>query len=173
MFPPRYLRFQSSTPEKNMKKQMLTAAALAAVLSLNACATIMNGKQQDVAFTSTPGGATVFVDGQNMGVTPTSLSLARKDSHVVRLDLAGYQPYEMTLERGVSGWVWGNLLFGGLIGLVVDVTTGSMYKLKPEQVNGTLVSRQALLSGQTVIQVELVVSADPSWEKVGQLETAR
>jgi hypothetical protein len=155
-----------------MKKQMVTVAALAAAISLNACATIMNGKQQDVAFTSTPGGATVFIDGQNMGVTPASLSLARKDSHTVRLDLAGYQPYEMTLERGVSGWVWGNLLFGGLIGLVVDVTTGAMYKLSPEQVNGTLVTRQASLNGKTVIQVELALSADPSWEKVGQLEAA-
>ena len=156
-----------------MKKQMVTVAALAAAISLNACATIMNGKQQDVAFTSTPGGATVFVDGQNMGVTPANLSLSRKDAHTVRLDLAGYQPYEMTLERGVSGWVWGNLLFGGLIGLVVDVSTGSMYKLTPEQVDGTLVTRQALLNGQTIIQVELALSADPSWEKIGQLEAAR
>lgn len=156
-----------------MKKQLATAAALAAVLSLNACATIMQGSKQNVGFASTPSGATIFVDGQNMGVTPASLSLARKQEHTVRIDLAGYQPYEMVLNRGVSGWVWGNLVFGGLIGLVVDVTTGAMYKLTPEQVEGQLMTRQATLNGQTVIQVELALSADPSWEKVGQLEAAQ
>ena len=28
-----------------------------------------------------------------------------------------YQPFDMTLTRSVSGWVWRNIVFGGLIGL--------------------------------------------------------
>ena len=155
-----------------MNKQLLTAAAIAAVLSLNACATIMHGGKQNVGINSTPSGATVFIDGQNMGVTPANLNLSRKDTHIVRIDLAGYQPYEMTMSRGVSGWVWGNLVFGGLIGLVVDASTGALYKLSPEQVDGQLVTRQAMLNGRTAIQVEIALSADPSWEKIGQLEAA-
>lgn len=48
-----------------------------------------------------------------MGTTPVIAKLERKQSHLVRLELDGYQPYETTLTKSVSGWVWGNLVFGG------------------------------------------------------------
>jgi len=38
----------------------------------------------------------------------------------------------------ISGWYWGNILFGGLIGmLIVDPITGAMYKL-PKNTNVSL-----------------------------------
>jgi len=38
----------------------------------------------------------------------------------------------------MSGWYWGNILIGGLIGmLVVDPLTGAMYKL-PDGANANL-----------------------------------
>ncbi|MFL5382556.1 MAG: PEGA domain-containing protein [Longimicrobiaceae bacterium] len=140
-----------------------------ALVALTGCATIMHGSKQNVAFSSTPSGAQISVDNQNMGVTPASVPLTRKDKHTVRLTLAGYQPYELQLERKTSGWVWGNLLFGGIPGLAVDAITGSMYKLSPEEVNATLAQGgTAMRTGDTLI-VRVVLSADPSWQKIGQL----
>lgn len=34
----------------------------------------------------------------------------------------------------MDGWLLGNLLIGGLIGIIIDASNGSMYKLTPDQV---------------------------------------
>ena len=136
--------------------------------SLGACATIMQGSKQSVGVSSNPTGATVTVDNQQVGTTPTTLHLSRKDHHTVRLELPGYQPFEMQLTRKTSGWVWGNIVFGGIPGVVIDAVTGAMYKLTPEDVNATFSQGTAMRSGDTLI-VRVVLSADPSWQKIGQL----
>jgi serine/threonine protein kinase len=51
---------------------------------------------------SRPSGATVFLDGKNIGVTPLSVPDVPVGSHVVRLELAGHQRWS-TSTRVVSG----------------------------------------------------------------------
>ena len=76
----------------------------------------------------------------------------------------------MSLRRRTDGWVWGNILLGGLIGLVVDASTGGMYKIEPEQVQATLAASTAQVSKQgDVIAVAVVLHADPSWERIARL----
>ena len=113
---------------------------LAFVLAVGStgCATIMHGTRQDVSITSVPSGAAVTVNGQDKGKTPIAVELARKDKHLVKVELAGYLPFEQYLVRKVSGWVWGNLVFGGIPGLAVDAITGGLYKVAPEEVTATL-----------------------------------
>jgi uncharacterized protein YceK len=112
---------------------------MAVVMScLSGCASLINGTRQKVNIASVPAGATVKVDDQEKGVTPLVVELARKSNHVIKIDLAGYLPYEATLTRKTSGWVWGNVLVGGIIGLAIDVGTGGMYCLAPEQVASQL-----------------------------------
>jgi hypothetical protein len=144
---------------------------IVALAALAGCATIMQGSKQNVGISSSPTGAQITVDNQAMGVTPVTVPLSRKDSHTVKLALAGYQPYELQLSRKTSGWVWGNLAFGGLPGLAVDAITGAMYKLTPEDVNGTLAQGTAMRRGDNLI-VRVVLSPDPSWQKIGQLTPA-
>ena len=145
---------------------MRKSVSVLASLMMAGCATIMQGSKQQVGISSSPSGATIFVDDQRVGTTPATVPLARKSAHTVRLELAGYQPYEIALSRRTSGWVWGNLVFGGLPGLAVDAITGGLYRLTPEDVQGTLTTRTAM---SDVMMVRVVLSADPSWEKIGQL----
>lgn len=56
------------------------------------------------------------IDNAASGQTPYVAKLSRKDKHIIHIAADGYQPADLTLTRSVSGWVWGNLLFGGLIG---------------------------------------------------------
>jgi hypothetical protein len=147
-------------------RTIVTAVSLA---STTACATIMQGSQQPVAVSSTPAGAAITVDGKAMGTTPATLLLARKESHVVSLLLDGYLPYNMTLEKKTSGWVWGNIVFGGVVGVVVDASTGAMYRLTPGNVDANMDTHTAVIDGKRTIQVAIVMRADPSWEKIGQL----
>ena len=145
--------------------------AVIAVSLLTACGSIMHGGSQDIGISSSPTNAEVSIDGLTKGHTPVIANLSRKDNHIVKLTLAGYAPTELTLTRGVSGWVWGNLVFGGLIGLGVDAISGGLYKLTPEQLNGALAKESASIrTDKDGIYVVLVQKADPSWTKIGQLK---
>ena len=145
--------------------------AVATAVVLCSCASIIHGTHQDVGISSNPTGAQVSVDGQVKGATPIVANLTRKDNHIVRIELAGYKPYETTLTRKVSGWVWGNIVFGGLIGLAVDAINGALYNLTPEQVSAALLAGTAhMVPTRDGMYIALVLASQPGWQKVGQLE---
>jgi hypothetical protein len=151
-----------------MEDTMRRSALILSLLPVGlACASIVHGSKQDIAFTSTPSDARVTVDNQLVGNTPIVAKLTRKDQHVVRIELEGYSPFETALKRSTSGWVWGNIVFGGLIGLAVDAGTGAMYKLTPEQINGTL--GQVTSMTREGLCVVMVRRPDPAWEKIAEL----
>jgi len=141
---------------------------------ITGCGTIIHGTTEQVGVTSSPSGATVEIDNTKIGETPLIQELSRKDSHSVKITMAGYESYELIINRNVSGWAWGNIVFGGLIGLVVDATTGGMYKLNPNEVNAQLSEsgRAELAKGDSGINlfIELTESVDDEWVKIGQLE---
>jgi len=135
------------------------------------CCTIMQGASQDVGISSTPTAASVTIDNAERGKTPMVATLRRKDNHVVKIELPGYLPYETTITRSTSGWVWGNIVFGGLIGLAVDAISGGLYKLKPDQVAGVLSKQNAEIRKiDDIIYVIVTLNPDPAWEKVGDLK---
>lgn len=136
-------------------------------LSLSACATIMHGTRQGVGIASTPTAATVTVNNVELGKTPLVADLRRKDNHTVTIALEGYHPYQTTLTRQTSGWVFGNLVFGMLPGLVVDAVSGGIYRLTPEQVQAQL-SRPST-SSRDELRIFVTLAADPAWERLGTL----
>ena len=108
------------------------------VVMLQSCCSVINGSYQEVSVGSSPSGAKVFHNGVQVGTTPAVLDLKRKTPHTIRVERDGYHPYEVSLTRKTSGWVWGNLFFGGLIGLAVDAVNGSLYNLNPESLQTAL-----------------------------------
>ena len=148
------------------------ALLLLASVTLLQCATMMHGTSQGVGIQSTPTGAMVTIDNKDFGSTPVVANLARKSNHVVSITMEGYQPFEANITRSTSGWVWGNIVFGGLIGLAVDAISGGLYKLTPEQVSGSLSASETTsrdeLDGAAVV-VTVVLEPDPDWELVGRL----
>ena len=155
-----------------MRRIVFRAGSVVVVALAASCASIMHGVHQEVGISSTPTNATVTVDNKPLGNTPVIANLKRGDNHIVKIELAGYMPFEATLTRKVSGWVWGNVLFGGLIGLGVDALTGGLYNLTPDQISGQLAHQGASATvTKDGIYVVLVTKANPSWQKVGMLQT--
>ena len=145
-------------------------AAVVALTMVAGCATIINHPTQAIGFSSRPAGASVRVDGVVQGQTPLVKKLSRKDNHMVSFELEGYEPFRASLAPTVSGWVWGNILLGGLIGLAIDATTGSMYKLTPDQVTAELrKTNQFSLLQEDTLYMTVVLTPDPRWQKIGQL----
>lgn len=124
------------------------------------CAAIIHGSKQDIAVSSSPTGARVLVMGAERATTPGVIELRRKDTNIVlRFEKEGYEAVEVALSRSVDGWIAGNILFGGVIGLVVDFATGAAYKLKPSEVNAVL-ERKGMSIKDLLKDCDVVVFVD-------------
>jgi hypothetical protein len=129
-----------------MKKLIIAAAIMAA---LQGCASIVGDTQYPVAIASEPAGASFELRDStgrmiDSGVTPHTVTLKSSTGYFQRAEYSvlvkktGYADQTVPLHASISGWYWGNIVFGGLIGmLAVDPATGAMYKL-PEGTNATL-----------------------------------
>jgi hypothetical protein len=58
------------------------------------------------------------------GVAVRVEGLEAWDDQDVAVEGAEFAGFEATVTRSVSGWVWGNVVFGGLVGLAVDAISG-------------------------------------------------
>jgi PEGA domain len=140
-------------------------------LFFTGCATIIHGSKQQVAIISDPRKARIEIDGIALGQTPYVARLTRGNNHLVKIELEGYLPYEMKLKSKLDGWFFGNIVLGGLIGIVIDVATGSMYRLSPKDVTTQLNSSLAeVKKTREGIYLSVVLKPDSKWDKIGQLE---
>ena len=133
-----------------MFKQLAAIAAVGLWLSLSGCASIVHGGPRSIAIASTPPGAKVSIydRGNTLVMTnttpfvaqlPTKYAYFKGQSYRLEFELAGHANAQATLDSSLSGWYFGNLLFGGLIGmLIVDPLTGAMYNLQPEKIEQQL-----------------------------------
>ncbi len=138
------------------------------------CATIMHGTSQKIGISSSPSGAKVIIDNTDFGTTPTFAKLKRGDEHIVKISLEGYQTAELTITKSVSGWVWGNIVFGGLIGLAVDAISGGLYDLSPEQLNVELKKNGfGYIKNESGIYIFTVLEPKENWKKIGNLKTIK
>jgi hypothetical protein len=82
-------------------------------------------KTQRIPVTSSPVGATISVNGQQQGVTPLEVRLARKErDQVIRIETAGYNPYEIRVKRGISPW---RVLMDVVLGAASGVGAAFLY----------------------------------------------
>ena len=111
----------------------LAIAAACGVLALaSGCATVTRGTMQEVTVTSHPSGAKIYVDNVMVATTPANVNVTRDSNHVLRVELEGYAPYEIPLNRSFGiGWaVLDVLLFWP--GIIVDVVTGEVVGTTPD-----------------------------------------
>lgn len=156
---------------KTVKTALTLLLGLSTIASLTGCATIVHGTSQSVAITSNPANASVWIDRAYAGNTPVIVDMSRRDSHIVTIELEGYKPYEVVFSRHLSGWGFGNMAFGGFVGLAVDAVTGGLYTLTPDQINVELSSNPIVYSKKIEDHTIMVVlEPNASWKKVGNLE---
>ncbi|WP_309608591.1 PEGA domain-containing protein [Flavobacterium sp.] len=153
-----------------MRKTIISSSLAITLLLFSSCATIVSGSKQKVKFTSNPSEATIIIDKIEVGKTPFEIKLARKSEHSVVIKLDGYQTYETKLTKKFNGWYIGNVLFGGIIGLIVDPITGAIYNLSPKEVSAQINKGTAFKSNSKDVYVAVTMNIDPNWKKVGQLE---
>jgi len=64
--------------------------------------------------------------------------LKRINKYIVTVNLDGYKENSVMIDQTLNMYIVGNILCGGIPGLVVDALTGAMWVLEPEQIVITL-----------------------------------
>jgi hypothetical protein len=143
-----------------MSKMRIGLAAFAAV-SLSGCGAIMHGNRQSIDVQSTPSGVKIVTSPLSMDyTTPSSLNLERKNSYILTFTSPGYTPSTVAVNNSIGvGTVIMDVVFGGLLGVIVDAVTGDWYGLSPESVVVSLTKSVGAV-GPDTIHVRLGKSAN-------------
>lgn len=136
-----------------MKKLLLLNSLIVlALLLCSGCASIVDGGRPKVTINSNPPGANITVmdaDGSTVVTTntPARVKLVRGkgyfqgERYTVKFDMPGYYPSEAHIKPQLNPWYFGNILFGGAIGLfIVDPLTGAMWSPHPKTIGRNLIS---------------------------------
>src|SRR5258708_7473650 len=135
---------QKTTTRKIMKKMHLSSTMALACVIISGCASIVDGGPSTVRINSSPSGAKFTIADKSGKVietrtTPASVSLKRAhgffsgEDYKVAFEFPGYYPGEAHIRATLNGWYFGNLIFGGVLGiLIIDPATGAMWTLAPD-----------------------------------------
>lgn len=136
-----------------MKKNLTLSVScllLAGSFLLSGCASIVSKSSYPLSINTNPSGAQILITnkkGQDVykGQSPATVVLKSSNGffsgarYQVTLSYPGYEDQVIPVTSKLDNWYWGNILFGGLIGmLIVDPATGAMYKLENTVINTTL-----------------------------------
>lgn len=128
----------------------ITFLAISSILLLTGCASIVSKSSWPITINSSPSEAKISIKDKKgieiyTGSTPATLKLKSgagffsKARYQVTFEKAGYEKKVVPVEFKLNGWYWGNIIFGGPLGLlIIDPATGAMFKLETEFLNETL-----------------------------------
>jgi hypothetical protein len=127
--------------------------------SLYGCGAIFNGTRQTIQATSAPQGAKISTTPATGDfTTPASLSLQRKQGYSLSFELPGYNKASFEIQNHMQGGILAlDILFTGLLGVVIDAATGAWYKLSPEAATVALTKTSASIAGPDTVYVAVRV----------------
>jgi hypothetical protein len=129
-------------------RHLKLASGCALVLSLSACATITRGTKQKFAIVSNPPGATAKLSTGQSCTTPCQLKLPRDIGFKVTLSRDGYARSVSEVKAdGYSNAIIGNVIAGGLVGVLVDTNNGSLMSLSPNPLRVEMIASAASPQG--------------------------
>ena len=102
--------------------------AMAAIVSMSGCTTLVSGTTQTVTLNSEPTGAACTVERNgrlvSQFITPGSVTVDKsRNALTITCRKPGYAPVIGTDPSSIEGWIFGNVLIGGLTGAGLDLLT--------------------------------------------------
>lgn len=128
----------------------MTAIMMASVFLFSSCASIVSKSTYPLSINSSPSNAKVSITDKKgkeiyLGNTPANVKLKAgagffsRAEYQVKFSSPGYDDKIVPITFKLDGWYFGNILFGGLLGmLIIDPATGAMWKIETEFLNETL-----------------------------------
>lgn len=115
----------------------------AIALLATGCASVTRGTTNQVQINSSPPEAQARTSMGHTCVTPCTLQFSRKDEFTVLITKPGFHSTEIPVKvqlagAGAAGFA-GNVILGGVVGMVVDASTGATLEHVPNPVTATLI----------------------------------
>lgn len=153
-----------------MKKSVY--AVLMAGLTLASCATILSKSDWPVSIQSQAAGVPFTITNREgtvvaTGTTPQTVILKsgagyfKSEKYNIQFG-TGPTAIAREVKTDINGWYFANILFGGVIGmLIVDPLTGAMYRL-PETVSASSFEPQETNAGERQLKVVSLYQLTPT-----------
>lgn len=110
-------------------KKLAYAFLLMGIIELSGCATIMSDNKSAVQINTNPAETICEVKGENFTQTlniPANVTIPAKASPVtITCSKEDYFPVSKTIEASMNGMIFGNIIFGGIPGIIIDLATKS------------------------------------------------
>lgn len=91
------------------------------ITTLSSCGTLTSGTTETIRLNSSVENTKVIVNGEDKGVAPVTVELTRCLDHDIIFTKSNYQDEYVQISRKFDNKsLWGNILFLGPIGLMVD-----------------------------------------------------
>jgi len=141
---------ECDSQETEIMKTLRTATIIIALMLNTGCASIVSKSKYPVSITTEPTAAKIEIKDQDgivrfAGTSPATAILDSGNGYFTRARYTvtaskdGYNSSTFPLQNSIDGWYWGNILFGGLIGLlIVDPITGAMFQIDSPAANMSL-----------------------------------
>ena len=143
------------------------------VLSLalvTGCSSIVSESMYPVSITSSPTQSNFVLQNRagvtvHSGRTPETVILNassgffKGETYQLIFKRDGYDDKTVEIQSTVDGWYFGNILLGGLIGmLIIDPATGAMFKL-PQSADAQLNEKLANDTADTTLKIAMLETA--------------
>ena len=160
----------------------MLVVAIALPTLFSSCATIFGHSTYPISINTIPYGATLSIIDKGgteiyKGVSPATVTLNSssgyfsKAAYTVKITTTGYAEQTIPINFKIDGWYFGNLLLGGLIGmLIVDPATGAMWKLDTPPINVTLSKITASITTPTLKIIDIATLSTPLKHKLVRIK---
>lgn len=108
--------------------ELIVIVSVISLCSLS-CATLLAPKEKVLQLSSDEPFTKFYIDGRRVGKRRQPGSVrgiaSVRFAHEVSGRKKGCEENAVSIEKGLSGWLFGNIFLGGIIGLIVDLANGS------------------------------------------------
>ena len=141
------------------------------MLLCSGCASIVSPSRYLVRVNSEPRGAEVVITDHRGTEVYRGKSLAqvnlksaggffRAARYQVQISATGYQPQTVPVLFKLNNWYFGNIVFGGIIGmLIVDPATGAMWRIADPIVDVQLERGPRVMGSLRIVTPDMLTSA--------------
>lgn len=139
---------------------------LSLVLVSTGCASILSGGPSWLGVETKPENIKIRLVGLQNGetinnTTPCRIELNRNSDYKLTIETPNYQSEEVIIRRHIQGWFFGNILLGGIVGMVIDAASSNMWDHNQHLIDLDLTSLETAPEKISLyLPIELITEGD-------------
>ena len=114
-------------------KKTLTLSIVFSAMALSGCSTIVTGGEDLVTIDTLSNDSEVRVDGEIRGKGKVTTGLDKSNTHTLSAHKENCKSASVQTEQTIEPWFFGNLIIGGIVGMIVDAATGNANKVSDDE----------------------------------------